>query len=52
MEENRDIVDINQLFNHWMTQLETGDHYKELTKTDKTRYFITPEEEKSLNIKT
>lgn len=34
MEENRDIVDINQLFNHWMTQLETGDHYKELTKTE------------------
>ena len=34
MKENRDIVDINQLFNHWMNQLETGDHYKELTKTE------------------
>ena len=32
--------------------LEMLIRYKELTKTDKTRYFITPEEEKSLNIKT
>tara|TARA_A100001035_G_C27564698_1_gene400259 strand:- start:54 stop:704 length:651 start_codon:yes stop_codon:yes gene_type:complete len=32
--------------------LEMLIRYKELTKTDNVRYFITPEEEKSLNIKT
>ena len=34
MSNNKKLVDINQLFNHWMTQIETNDHYKELTKDE------------------
>ncbi len=34
MSDKKDLVDINQLFNHWMTQIETNDHYKELTNDE------------------
>lgn len=34
MSNKKNLVDINQLFNHWMTQIETNDHYKELTKDE------------------
>ena len=34
MTNNRNLIDINQLFNHWMAQIETGDHYKELNKNE------------------
>ena len=31
MGHDNQLVDINQLFNHWMTQIETNEHYKELS---------------------
>ena len=34
MKNNNNLVDINQLFNHWMKQIETGDHYKELSNAE------------------
>ena len=34
MSDKKNLVDINQLFNHWMTQIETNNHYKELTKDE------------------
>ena len=34
MTNKNELVDINQLFNHWMNELETNDHYKELTKDE------------------
>ncbi len=36
MSDNQ-LVDINQLFHHWMTQIETNDHYKELSADEVTR---------------
>lgn len=34
---NKHLVDMNQLFNHWMTQIETNDHYKELSNDELSR---------------
>ena len=34
MTNKNELVDINQLFSHWMNELETNDHYKELTKDE------------------
>ena len=34
MSNDKNLVDINQLFNHWMNQIETNDHYKELAKDE------------------
>lgn len=34
MSDDKNLVDINQLFNHWMNQIETNDHYRELTKDE------------------
>ena len=37
MGDHYDLVDINQLFNHWMNQIQTNEHYKELTKDELNR---------------
>ena len=34
MSDNKNLVNVNELFNHWMNQIETNDHYKELTKDE------------------
>lgn len=37
MGHDNQLVDINQLFNHWMTQIETNEHYKELSHDELNR---------------
>ena len=37
MGHDNQLVDINQLFNHWMTQIETNEHYKELSHDELSR---------------
>ena len=37
MDHDNQLVDINQLFNHWMTQIETNEHYKELSHDELSR---------------
>ena len=37
MDHDNQLVDINQLFHHWMTQIETNEHYKELSQDELSR---------------
>ena len=42
MDHDNQLVDINQLFNHWMTQIETNEHYKNSVKMNSVEFSKIP----------